>query len=89
MNNLKTLTLAAAAALSLGLGTAMAQDGNGGTYPDYQSLRVLQQTRPTSFPVTTQPQSGSSDVDTMRGGADHSATEILNNHLYDAGGVSG
>ena len=43
MKTTKTLALAALAALSLSVGTALAQDGGGGSFPDYQSQRVLQQ----------------------------------------------
>jgi hypothetical protein len=93
---MKTLMMAAAAALTLGVGTAMAQDGGGGSFPDWQGARAVEMFRQ---PPGAQPlippgpvgQSGSSDVDpTDTGtGADHSATYILNHHLYGAGGVSG
>jgi len=89
MNTTKTLALAALAALSIGVGTAMAQDGGGGAFPDYQSQRVLQQRTvvPPAIP------SGSSDVEPswQWHGAGHplTAPEILNNHLYGAGGTAG
>jgi hypothetical protein len=91
MKATKTLTLAALAALSLGIGTAMAQDG-GQAYPDWQGRRDMNAARQSYVPGTPyngQPQSGSSDVNTMDSGADHSATFILQNHLYGAGGVGG
>src|SRR6267154_711984 len=58
MKTTRTLMLAAVVALSLGVGSAMAQDGGGGSFPDYQSQRVLQQ----RFVAPTV-QSGSSDVE--------------------------
>jgi hypothetical protein len=87
MKTTKTLALAALAALSLGVGTALAQDGGGGSFPDYQSQRVLQQRvlTPPAIP------SGSSDVEPAWQGPGHNLTapEILNHHLYGAGGVAG
>jgi len=89
MKTTKTLALAALAALSLGVGTALAQDGGGGSFPDYQSQRVLQQRTVTPAPIP----SGSSDVEPawqLHGpGHNLTAPEILNNHLYGAGGVAG
>ena len=89
MKTTKTLALAALAALSLSVGTAMAQDGGGGVFPDYQSQRVLQQ----RFVAPTV-QSGSSDFEPATWelhGPAHNLTpsEIYNNHLYGAGGVAG
>jgi len=89
MNTTKTLALAALAALSIGVGTAVAQDGGGGAFPDYQSQRVLQQ----RFVAPTV-QSGSSDFEPatweLHGPAHNlTAPEIYNNHLYGAGGVAG
>ena len=83
MKTTKTLMLAAVAALSLGVGSAMA-DGSGGTFPDYQSQRVLQQRQITAPALI---QSGSSDVEPIGHGL--TAPEILNRHLYGAGGVAG
>jgi len=83
MKTTKTLALAALAALSLGVGTALAQDGGGGSFPDYQSQRVLQQRVLTPAPIP----SGSSDVEPIGHGL--TAPEILNHHLYGAGGVAG
>jgi len=79
MKTTKTLALAALAALSLGVGTALAQDGAGGAFPDYQSQR--QNTAPA--PV----QSGASDIDTAGHGL--TAGYIFNHQLYGAGGVAG
>ena len=89
MNTTKTLALAALAALSIGVGTAMAQDGGGGSFPDFQSQRVLQQRV-----LTPTVQSGSSDFEPaaweLHAPAHNlTAPEILNNHLYGAGGVAG
>jgi hypothetical protein len=101
MNTLKTLMLAAAAVLSLGAGTAMAQDGGGGFYPDWQGQRAVaaaQANRANEYvpgmpwkgdDANGQVQSGSSDQDPGETGADHSATYILNHHLYGAGGLAG
>jgi len=83
MKTTKTLALAALAALSLGVGTALAQDGGGGSFPDYQSQRVLQQRVLTPTAV----QSGSSDIETPANGL--TAGYIFNHHLYGAGGVAG
>jgi hypothetical protein len=80
MKTTKTLALAAFAALSLGVGTALAQDGGGGSFPDYRSLQ-----RQTTAPAPVQ--SGSSDVDMARHGL--TAGYILNHQLYGAGGVAG
>jgi hypothetical protein len=83
----KTLMLAAVAALSLGAGTAMAQDGSGGSFPDYWTAR--QEAAAARVPAAAMPvQSGSSDV-LPQTGANHSAVFILNNGLYGAGGVGG
>jgi hypothetical protein len=78
MKTTKTLALAALAALSLGVGSAMAQDGAGGSFPEYWSQR--QNTVPAV-------QSGSSDADTIGHGP--TAGYILNHQLYGAGGVAG
>jgi hypothetical protein len=87
MNTTKTLMLAAVTALSLGVGSAMAQDGSGGSFPDYQTLR--EQAALARAPAAAMPvQSGSSDV-LPETGADHSATFILNHDLAGAGGVAG
>jgi len=80
MKTTKTLALAALAALSLGVGTALAQDGGGGSFPDY---RTQQQLKMAPEAV----QSGSSDVDTTGHGL--TAGYILNHQLYGAGGVAG
>jgi len=82
MKTTKTLALAALAALSLGVGTALAQDGGGGFFPDYQSQQILK-TAPALI------QSGSSDIETTGHGHNLTAPEILNNRLYGAGGVAG
>jgi hypothetical protein len=79
MNTTKTLALAALAALSLGVGTALAQDGAGGSFPDYWSQRQ------TAAPAPIQ--SGSSDVETPANGL--TAPYILNHNLAGAGGVAG
>jgi hypothetical protein len=85
MNTTKTLMLAAVAALSLGVGSAFAQDGSGGSFPDYQTLRLQSQAAAAqSMPV----QSGSSDL-LPQTGANHTAEFILNNNLAGAGGVAG
>jgi len=80
MKTTKTLALAALAALSLGVGTALAQDGGGGFFRDDSS-----QQRQTMAPAVSQ--SGSSDIETTGHGL--TAPEILNRHLYGAGGVAG
>jgi hypothetical protein len=80
MKTTKTLALAALAALSLGVGTALAQDGAGGSFPDYQA-----QQRQNTAPVPVQ--SGSSDVDMTGRGL--TAGYILNHQLYGASGVAG
>jgi len=80
MKTTKTLALAALAALSLGVGTALAQDGGGGSFPDYWSQ---QQLKTAPVPV----QSGSSDIDTTGRGL--TAGYIFNHQLYGAGGVAG
>jgi len=80
MKTIKTLALAALAALSLGVGTALAQDGGGGSFPDYWS-----QQRQITAPALIQ--SGSSDIETTGHGL--TAPEILNRHLFGAGGVAG
>jgi hypothetical protein len=85
MNTTKTLMLAAVAALSLGVGSAFAQDGSGGSFPDYQTLRL--QARPAQA-IQMPVQSGSSDL-LPETGADHSATFILDHSLAGAGGVGG
>jgi len=77
MKTIKTLALAA---LSLGVGTALAQDGGGGSFPDYWS-----QQRQITAPALIQ--SGSSDIETTGHGL--TAPEILNRHLFGAGGVAG
>jgi hypothetical protein len=93
MKTMKTLLMATATVLAIGVGSAMAQDGNGGTYPDWQSQRTLQAARNSAqnspIPLTSQVQSGSSDVqsgssDVEPGmsGANHTATFILEHHLY-------
>jgi len=80
MKTTKTLALAALAALSLGVGTALAQDGGGGSFPDYWS-----QQRQNTAPAAVQ--SGSSDIETAGHGL--TAGYILNHQLYGAGGVAG
>jgi len=80
MKTTKTLALAALAALSLGVGTALAQDGGGGSFPDYWSQ---QQLKTAPAPV----QSGSSDIETPANGL--TAQYIFNHHLAGAGGVAG
>jgi len=80
MKTTKTLALAALAALSLGVGTALAQDGGGGSFPDYWSQQQLK-TAPAAV------QSGSSDVEAPANGL--TAGYILNHHLAGAGGVAG
>lgn len=92
MTTTKTLMLAALATLSLGVGNAMAQDGGGGSFPDYQSTRVMNAAR--QAPVTAHQatsssgvvQSGSPDVDATEPGT---AQFIFTHHLYGAGGVGG
>jgi len=79
MKTTKTLALAALAVLSLGVGTVLAQDGSGGSFPDYWSQQL--KTAPALF------QSGSSDIETPANG--FTAGYILNHHLYGAGGVAG
>jgi len=79
MKTTKTLALAALAALSLGVGTALAQDGGGGSFPDYRS----QQLKTAPAPV----QSGSSDIEAPANGL--TAQYIFNHHLAGAGGVAG
>jgi len=90
MKTTKTLALAALAALSLGVGTALAQDGGGGFFPDYQSQQIL---KAAPAPVVNSGvsliPSGSSDVETTGHGHNLTAPEILNNRLYGAGGVAG
>jgi hypothetical protein len=87
MKTTKTLMLAAVAALSLGVGSAMAQDGSGGSFPDYQTLRL--QNQAVRAPASVMPvQSGASDL-LPQTGADHSATFILDHGLAGAGGVAG
>jgi hypothetical protein len=84
-----TLMLTALAVLSLGAGTAMAQEGGGGMdYWSRQNMKAIQSgaTNPSGARVPVQ--SGSSDVE-RNTGADHSATYILDHHLYGAGGVGG
>jgi len=76
----QTLALAALAALSLGVGTALAQDGGGGSFPDYWSQ---QWQNPAPAPI----QSGLSDIETPANG--FTASYILNHHFYGAGGVAG
>jgi hypothetical protein len=90
MTKTKTLILATFAALSLGGATAMAQDGNGGGLDYWSQQNVIAAQRAAAAPArTTLPvPSGSSDID-VESGAAHSATFILNHHLYGAGGVSG
>jgi len=87
MKTTKTLALAALAVLSLGVGTALAQDGGGGFFRDDSS----QQRRTTApAPVVNRGAlipSGSSDVEPLGHGL--TAPEILNHHLYGAGGVAG
>jgi hypothetical protein len=83
----KTLMLAAAAALSLGVGTAMAQDGD--TF--YDAPPAGSPAYKPSYPVTVQPQAGSSDVITrsevtMRSGYDKGAANEI---LYGASGTGG
>jgi hypothetical protein len=88
MKTTKTLALAALAALSLSVGTAMAQDGGGGFFlPDRQ---VTAPAPVINLGVSPIP-SGSSDVEWQLNGPGHNLTapEILNNHLYGAGGVAG
>jgi opacity protein-like surface antigen len=82
MTNTKTLMLAAIAALSLGAAAANAQSltPSAGEAAQFNA-------RPAQPQVSVgkaQVQSGSSDMD--RPGT---ATFILENHLYGAGGVSG
>jgi hypothetical protein len=94
MNTTKTLMLAGFAALSLGVGTAMAQDGGGGSFPDYQSTaykaaRDAAVKTVRQAPANATVQSGSSDTDPMESGANHSATFILDHGLAGAGGVAG
>jgi hypothetical protein len=86
MKTTKTLALAALAALSLGVGTALAQDGGGGSFPDYWSQRQTTAPAPVINRGSLIP-SGSSDVEPSGHGL--TAPEILNHHLYGAGGVAG
>ena len=65
MNTMKTLMLAAATVLSLGAGAAMAQEG-GPSMPtvDYWATKTIAAEQATG---SNQIQSGSSDVNTLRG----------------------
>jgi hypothetical protein len=83
MKTTRTLMLAAVAALSLGVGSAMAQGGDAGPFPDFQSQRVLQQRVLT--PTANDPQSGSSDILNPTG-ADRGASSILTRALAGTGG---
>jgi hypothetical protein len=88
MKTLKTLMIAGATVLSLGSAAAMAQSRGDSFYPDWQSQRILDTRNP--IPTTGTVQSGSSDVAPPEvGGADHTATYILQHHLYGAGGTAG
>jgi anti-sigma factor RsiW len=89
MKTIRTLMFAGLAALSLGVATADAQSlvpnsGEGAYYAARNRATVTQ-----SVPSNAQVQSGASDMDRMETGADHSATFILDHHLYGAGGVAG
>jgi hypothetical protein len=84
--NTKTLILAGFAVLSLGVGSAMAQDGSGGSYPDFQSTLTRAKTAVQAPAATSQVQSGSSDVERMQPGT---ATFIFNHNLSGASGVAG
>lgn len=94
MQTLKTLILAGVTAVSLSVGTAMAQDGGGGFFPDWQSEQVIAKDTAAGTVSTqravpnTQVQSGSADVEPMTG-ADHTPEYIWSHHLYGAGGVGG
>jgi hypothetical protein len=90
MTKSTTLMLAVLAMLSLGAGTAMAQDGGGGgmDYWSRQNMKAIQSGATTATGAGIPTQYGSSDVE-RNTGADHSATYILDHHLYGAGGVAG
>jgi hypothetical protein len=90
MTKSTTLMLAALAMLSLGAGTAMAQDGGGGgmDYWSRQNMKAIQSGATNATGAGIPIQYGSSDVE-RNTGADHSATYILDHHLYGAGGVAG
>jgi hypothetical protein len=68
MNTMKTLMLAGVTALSLGAGSAMAQEGGGPSMPtiDYWAAKEIAAEQAAR---ANQIQSGSSDVNTFRGGA--------------------
>jgi hypothetical protein len=96
MKTLKTLMIAGATVLSLGSAAAMAQSRGDSFFPDWQSQRILDNNRQPGYdarnpiPTTGPVQSGSSDVAPPEvGGADHTATYILQHHLYGAGGTAG
>jgi hypothetical protein len=66
MTNIKTRMLTAVAALSLGIGPAIAQESPGGadvnSQPAFPGVAPLRH----AAPLSSQPQAGSSDVDTAR-----------------------
>jgi hypothetical protein len=97
MNTMKTVMIAATTVLSVGVVAAMAQD-RGNSSPGWQGARAAQAARaralnsqpiPLTGPVqagSSDAKSGSSDMDVPgMTGANHSATYILQHHLFDGG----